>query len=89
MQGYEWIHLIRDGATLVSNPWGVPVFSACFFLITGFHGTHVLSGVVLLAIMVIRSAKGRATPDGIEVVGLYWHFIDLVWVFIFTLFYLL
>ena len=89
LQAYEWTNLIREGATLFSNPWGVPVFTACFFLITGFHGSHVLSGVVILAITAIRSAKGRATPNGAEVAGLYWHFIDLVWVFIFTLFYLI
>jgi cytochrome c oxidase subunit 3 len=89
MQAYEWTNLIREGGTLFSNPWGVPVFTACFFLITGFHGTHVLSGIVLLAITAFRSAKGRSTANGVEVAGLYWHFIDLVWVFIFTLFYLL
>jgi cytochrome c oxidase subunit 3 len=89
LQAYEWISLIREGATLFSNPWGVPLFTACFFLITGFHGTHVLSGVVILAVTAMRSAGGRATFNGVEVAGLYWHFIDLVWVFIFTLFYLL
>lgn len=89
MQAFEWTHLIRDGATPFSNPWGVPVFSACFFLITGFHGTHVLSGVVILLITAIRSAQGKSTANGVEVAGLYWHFVDLVWVFIFTLFYLI
>lgn len=89
MQAYEWTSLIREGATLFSNPWEVPLFTACFFLITGFHGTHVLSGVVILAITAMRSARGRATFNGVEVAGLYWHFIDLVWVFIFTFFYLL
>jgi cytochrome c oxidase subunit III len=89
MQAYEWSHLIREGGTLFSNPWGVPVFTACFFLITGFHGTHVLSGVILLGTTAFRSARGRSTANGVEVAGLYWHFIDLVWVFIFTLFYLL
>jgi cytochrome c oxidase subunit 3 len=89
LQAYEWTSLIHEGATLFFNPWGVPLFTACFFLITGFHGSHVLSGVVILAVTAIRSARGRATPNGVEVAGLYWHFIDLVWVFIFTLFYLL
>lgn len=89
MQAYEWTHLIREGGTLFSNPWGVPLFTASFFMITGFHGTHVLSGVILLAITAYRSSTGRSTPNGIEVAGLYWHFIDLVWVFIFTFFYLI
>ena len=88
LQAFEWSHMIREGATLHSNPWGVPIFTACFFLITGFHGSHVLSGLVVLLITSIRSARGRSTAQGIEVAGLYWHFVDLVLVFIFTFFYL-
>jgi cytochrome c oxidase subunit 3 len=89
MQAYEWTSLIREGATLWSNPWGVPLFTSSFFLITGFHGSHVLSGVIILAITALRSASGRSTANGVEVAGLYWHFVDLVWVFIFTFFYLI
>lgn len=89
LQAYEWTNLIREGASLSSNPWGVPVFTACFFLITGFHGSHVLTGLIVLTITSIRSARGRSTAHGIEVAGLYWHFVDLVWVFIFTFFYLI
>ena len=89
MQAYEWTNLIREGARLYANPWGVPGFSAFFFLITGFHGSHVLTGVVILAIVALRSAMGRSTAEGVELTGLYWHFVDLVWVFIFTLFYLI
>ncbi len=89
MQAYEWTSLIQKGARLYTNPWGVPTFSAAFFLITGFHGSHVLTGVIILAIAAVRSVMGRATAQGIELVGLYWHFVDLVWVFIFTLFYLI
>lgn len=88
MQAYEWSTLIREGARLYTNPWGVPHFGAAFFLITGFHGSHVLSGVVILAILALRSARGRSSAEGVELVGLYWHFVDLVWVFVFTLFYL-
>jgi cytochrome c oxidase subunit 3 len=87
-QAIEWTHLIGEGATLFKNPWGPPLFGASFFIITGFHGSHVLSGVIVLLIAAIRSAKGRSTAGGIEVAGLYWHFVDLVWVFVFTLFYL-
>lgn len=89
MQAYEWTNMIRGGATLFSNPWGVPLFTSFFFLITGFHGTHVLTGLVILTVTAIRSARGRSTSGGVELAGLYWHFVDLVWVFIFTLFYLL
>jgi cytochrome c oxidase subunit III len=89
MQAYEWTHLIREGARLNGNPWGDASFSAYFFLLTGFHGSHVLTGVIVLTTTAIRTAKGVTTADGIEMAGLYWHFVDLVWVFIFTLFYLL
>jgi cytochrome c oxidase subunit 3 len=67
----------------------VPLFTSSFFLITGFHGSHVLSGVIILIITALRSASGRSTANGVEVAGLYWHFVDLVWVFIFTFFYLI
>ncbi len=89
MQAFEWSHLIHAGATLSSNPWGSAQFGAYFFLITGFHGTHVLSGVVILAITALRWAKGITKPEGVEMAGLYWHFVDLVWVFVFTCFYLI
>jgi cytochrome c oxidase subunit 3 len=88
MQAYEWTHFIGEGARLDGNPWGDPLFASYFFLMTGFHGTHVLLGVVVLAIVSIRWTKGLTSPEGVELAGLYWHFVDLVWVFIFTLFYL-
>ena len=88
-QAYEWSHFIGEGARLTSNPWGVPQFSASFFVMTGFHGFHVFSGVVLLAYTAIRAGIGKYTGDSVEIAGLYWHFIDVVWVFIFAFFYLL
>lgn len=88
MQAYEWSHFIHEGARLTSNPWGVPQFSASFFIITGFHGMHVTTGVTVLLIVAIRSALGKYSPQGVENAGLYWHFVDLVWVFVFALFYL-
>lgn len=88
MQAYEWATFIGQGARLYANPWGSPAFSASFFVITGFHGTHVLSGVVILGITAWRAATGRSSKGGVELAGLYWHFVDLVWVFVFTLFYL-
>ena len=89
MQAFEWTHLIEAGARPNHNPWGDPSFGSYFFLLTGFHGTHVLVGVLTLLVVAVRSAKHLATADGVEMAGLYWHFVDLVWVFIFTLFYLL
>ena len=88
MQAYEWSHLISEGARLTANPWGSPAFSSYFFLLTGFHGSHVLTGVIVLVTTAARLARGLTRTEGIEVAGLYWHFVDLVWVFIFTLFYL-
>ena len=89
MQAYEWTHVIGEGARLNGNPWGDAAFGAYFFLMTGFHGTHVLTGVILLLTTAMRSARGLSSAEGVEMAGLYWHFVDLVWVFIFTLFYLL
>lgn len=89
MQAYEWNHLIHEGVRLWGNPFGDRLFGAYFFLITGFHGTHVLTGVLINAITALRSSKGITPPENVEMAGLYWHFVDLVWVFIFTLFYLL
>jgi len=88
MQAYEWTHFIHDGARLDGNPWGVPAFSAYFFLITGFHGTHVLIGVLVLFLTALRSLGRENAGERVEVAGLYWHFVDLVWVFVFGCFYL-
>ena len=88
-QAFEWTHLIEDGARLGHNPWGVPQFAATFFVITGFHGFHVFSGVTILAIVAIRAALGKYSADQVENVGLYWHFIDVVWVFVFAFYYLM
>jgi cytochrome c oxidase subunit III len=88
-QAIEWSHLIHEGARLTQNPWGAPQFGQAFFVLTGFHGSHVLSGLIILIVTAIRTGMGKTPPLGVEMAGLYWHFVDLVWVFIFTLFYLL
>ena len=88
LQAYEWSHLIGEGARLGRNPWGDASFGSYFFLLTGFHGTHVLTGVIILTSTAIRLSRSRSTAEGVEMAGLYWHFVDLVWVFIFALFYL-
>jgi cytochrome c oxidase subunit 3 len=85
----EWNDLIHEGVTLASNPWGVPLFGATFFGITGLHMFHVFTGVLYLAGMAIGVARGRFTAEHVEVCGLYWHFVDLVWMFVFPLIYLL
>ncbi len=81
------------GANMVVNEYGVPQFANYFFFITGFHGFHVFSGVVINFIIFLNVLKGTYEKRGhyemVEKVGLYWHFVDLVWVFVFTFFYLL
>ncbi len=89
MQAYEWTSFIHEGARLFGNPWGIPQFSATFFIITGFHGGHVTGGVIYLLITALRWSRRSIQPESVEIAGLYWHFVDLVWVFIFTLLYLL
>ena len=92
MQAFEWTKLITDeGVRPWSNPMGAPQFGAAFFMITGFHGLHVSAGVVYLFIVAYRVWRGRYEEKGydiVEITGLYWHFVDLVWVFIFAFFYL-
>lgn len=82
----------EGGANLKANEYGPPAFADLFFFVTGFHGTHVFSGVVLLIMLLINVNKGTYEKRGhyemTEKIGLYWHFVDLVWVFVFTLFYL-
>lgn len=90
MQAWEWTSLIQQGARLTVNPFGgPPAFTAYFFMITGFHGTHVFIGTIILLIVSLLSARGKSTAEGVELAGLYWHFVDLVWVFVFGCFYLI
>jgi len=85
----EWMGLIGEGMRMFKNPWGNGLFGASFFTITGLHLTHVLSGVVALITVGVRYKGGRYNSDDIEVLGLYWHFVDLVWMFVVPLVYLL
>ncbi|TAE49717.1 MAG: hypothetical protein EAZ89_13795 [Bacteroidetes bacterium] len=82
----------EGGANLRANEYGPPAFADLFFFVTGFHGTHVASGVLLLIILQVNVNKGtyerRGHYEMTEKIGLYWHFVDLVWVFVFTFFYL-
>ena len=89
MQAYEWASLLSEGVTLSGNPFGDALFGAYFFVTTGFHGSHVLIGLIVLVTLVVHLSRGQTTTENVEMAGLYWHFVDLVWVFIFNLFYLL
>jgi len=92
MQAFEWSKLIiEEGVRPWANPMGASQFGAAFFMITGFHGLHVSAGVVYLSIVAMKVLRGDYEKRGYEIVeiaGLYWHFVDLVWVFIFAFFYL-
>ena len=102
MQAFEWTKLIvEEGVRPWGNPLGAPQFGAVFFMITGFHGTHVSIGVVFLIIVAVKVLRGNMDDERpgfmtgkpqryemVETMGLYWHFVDLVWVFIFAFFYL-
>ena len=91
MQAFEWSKLIAEGVRPWGNDWGAAQFGSCFFMITGFHGLHVSAGVAYLIIVAGRIRKGKYDNTNFEIVeitGLYWHFVDLVWVFIFAFFYL-
>ena len=81
-----------EGANLVENEYGSPLFADFFFFITGFHGFHVFSGIVINIIIffnvILGTYERRGSYEMVEKVGLYWHFVDLVWVFVFTFFYL-
>jgi cytochrome c oxidase subunit 3 len=85
----EWLGLIHEGVTPSANPWGVPLFGATFFGLTGLHMTHVTLGVLYLAIIATGFGRGKFSSEDVEVSGLYWHFVDLVWMFILPMVYLL
>ena len=92
MQVFEWTKLIvEEGVRPWSNPMGAAQFGSIFFMITGFHGLHVTAGVIYLSIIARKVARGDYEKKGyaiVEITGLYWHFVYLVWVFIFAFFYL-
>ncbi len=92
LQAYEWTHLIHRGLHIGGNPWGATLFGTSFFIVTGFHGLHVTGGVIyLLSVLgaVSRQADIQRKYNMVEIVGLYWHFVDLVWIMVFTFLYLL
>ncbi len=102
MQAFEWTKLIvEEGVRPWFNPMGAAQFGSTFFMITGFHGFHVSVGVIFLIIIARKVWRGdydeqrpgfftsrKGSYESVEIMGLYWHFVDLVWVFIFAFFYL-
>jgi cytochrome c oxidase subunit III len=97
LQAYEWTHLIfGEGLSIRHPPHDFPnattLFGATFFILTGFHGMHVSGGVIYLLCLFIRATRGAYSANyayPVEIAGLYWHFVDLVWILIFTFVYLL
>jgi cytochrome c oxidase subunit 3 len=86
-QAYEWTHLIKEGMSAWNS-----LFEATFFVLTGFHGCHVTGGVIYNSAILRRARKGcygQGRSSEVEIAGLYWHFVDLVWILIFTFVYLI
>ena len=86
IQAVEWRELLAEGTTVSTS-----LFGSTFFTLTGFHGLHVLGGVLFMLYVVARAYQGRYTKEehgGVELMGLYWHFVDVVWIFLFTIVYL-
>ena len=93
LQAYEWTHLIHSKhMTLTHLGDARSLFGTTFYVLTGFHGCHVLGGVIYLSCILVQGWRGRysaASWNPVEIVGLYWHFVDLVWILIFTFVYLI
>jgi cytochrome c oxidase subunit 3/cytochrome o ubiquinol oxidase subunit 3 len=86
-QVYEFTHFVEEGLTISTN-----LFGSTFFTLTGFHGGHVAVGVLWLLTLLVRSLQGKLGPEhsvNVEIAGLYWHFVDVVWIVIFTVVYLI
>ncbi len=86
IQAFEWAQLMRDGIQASSN-----LFGATFYVLTGFHGLHVTGGVIWVIVVIVKAFRGAYAEDhlDVELVGLYWHFVDLVWIILFTIIYLI
>jgi heme/copper-type cytochrome/quinol oxidase subunit 3 len=85
-QGYEFVKLYYEGMTLSSS-----VFASAFFTLTGFHGLHVFIGLIWAGLTIFKAYQGQYSAEeygGVEIFGLYWHFVDIVWIVLFTLIYL-
>jgi len=89
LQAYEWTHLIHETLPKAGFSFNSHLFATTFFVLTGFHGMHVTGGVVYNTCVLIACLRGRYGPKHVEIAGLYWHFVDLVWILIFTFVYLI
>jgi cytochrome c oxidase subunit 3 len=92
IQAYEYTHLVHQGITLTHFIHGNNLFGSTFYMVTGFHGLHVLSGVIYLICQYKLAYEGHydnGDYNNLEIVGLFWHFVDLVWILVFTFIYLL
>jgi len=88
-QAYEWTHLIHDTLPKHNLAFSKDLFATTFFVLTGFHGMHVTGGVIYNICVLAAVTRGRYQAKHVEIAGLYWHFVDLVWILIFTFVYLL
>ena len=89
LQAYEWTHLITEMLPHHNLAFGKDLFATTFFVLTGFHGMHVSGGVIYNSCVLAAVYRGRYQAKHVEIAGLYWHFVDLVWILIFTFVYLL
>jgi len=89
LQVYEWTHLITHTLPELGISFTSHLFATTFFVLTGFHGMHVTGGVIYNFSVFIACLRGRCEPRQVEIAGLYWHFVDLVWILIFTFVYLM
>lgn len=88
IQGYEWYHIIVE----LGLTWRTNIFGSIFFILTGFHKAHIILGLIWLALLTITSFRGTLSKKhavNVEVAGLYWHFVDIVWIVVFTVVFLL
>jgi heme/copper-type cytochrome/quinol oxidase subunit 3 len=88
-QAYEWTHLLNHRLPELGISFSNSLFAATFFVLTGFHGMHVTGGVIYNTCVLLAVNRGRYQAKHVEIAGLYWHFVDLVWILIFTFVYLL
>ncbi len=89
LQAYEWTHLITERLPESGFSFTTHLFATTFFVLTGFHGMHVTGGFIYNSCVLIACLRGRYGAKHVEIAGLYWHFVDLVWILIFTFVYLL
>jgi cytochrome c oxidase subunit 3 len=88
-QAYEWTHLLGHRLPELGIAFSNHLFATTFFVLTGFHGMHVTGGVIYNSCVLAAVSRGRYEAKHVEIAGLYWHFVDLVWILIFTFVYLL